>query len=173
MKQVDMTHSRTPVALTPTATLSDRLLARGVRTPTGCLEWSGSRDLHGYGWIHLAGKTVKVHRAAFAVFVRPIVDGELICHHCDNPPCFEPSHLFAGTVLDNTRDMIAKGRRRPDLGYIKGETHHQAILTEDAVRRLRTMRSEGATYPVLMAEFGVKKSTVHDICSARTWRHIL
>jgi hypothetical protein len=32
-------------------------------------------------------------------------------HHCDNPPCVNPDHLFPGTDMDNYQDSIKKGRR--------------------------------------------------------------
>jgi hypothetical protein len=31
-------------------------------------------------------------------------------HHCDNPPCARPSHLFEGTQAENDADRHAKGR---------------------------------------------------------------
>src|SRR3546814_16288181 len=39
----------------------------------------------------------------------------LICHRCDNPACVNPGHLFPGTALQNTADMIRKGRPKPAL----------------------------------------------------------
>ncbi len=40
----------------------------------------------------------------------PLVRGEVVCHHCDNPPCLNVRHLFVGTQTDNMRDMAQKGR---------------------------------------------------------------
>jgi hypothetical protein len=35
-----------------------------------------------------------------------------VLHHCDNPPCINPDHLYIGTKKDNTQDMTARGRDR-------------------------------------------------------------
>lgn len=167
-----MTHSRSPVALVPISGLRDKLLERAVRTENGCLEWSGSRDRFGYGWVRNGPKVVKAHRASYAVFVQPLRDGEEVCHSCDNPPCIEPSHLTAADHSANMADMLAKGRRRPDIGYIKGETHHQAKLTADQVRAIRRRRADGAKYTDLMADFGVAKTTIGDICKRKVWKDL-
>lgn len=34
----------------------------------------------------------------------------MVCHHCDHPGCFNPSHLFIGDGFANMQDMTAKGR---------------------------------------------------------------
>lgn len=33
-----------------------------------------------------------------------------ICHHCDNPRCIDPNHLFLGSNSDNLLDCVDKGR---------------------------------------------------------------
>jgi hypothetical protein len=80
-------------------------------SPNGeCREWSGSRDPRGYGRVGWRGKVVLTHRLAWELAHGAIPSGLLVLHHCDNPPCCEPSHLFIGTQSDNIQDMLAKGR---------------------------------------------------------------
>jgi hypothetical protein len=44
--------------------------------------------------------------------VGDIPEGMLICHHCDNPSCVNPDHLFVGSYKDNNNDRALKGRTR-------------------------------------------------------------
>lgn len=73
-----------------------------------CWEWSGQRNREGYG------STPRVqgfrgqapHRVAWMLANDAIAipDGRMICHHCDNPPCCNPAHLYCGTGSDNAKD---------------------------------------------------------------------
>lgn len=48
-----------------------------------------------------------------ARYVRRLEDGtwpQLACHHCDNPACWNPDHIYAGTPASNTADMVKRGR---------------------------------------------------------------
>lgn len=56
-------------------------------------------------------KTVSGHRFAYSTWVGDIPEGMCVCHHCDNPKCVRPDHLFLGTHKDNTDDAIKKGHR--------------------------------------------------------------
>jgi hypothetical protein len=57
---------------------------------------------------------VHVHRLAWeAHHAEPVPHGLYVLHHCDNPKCFNPAHLFLGTIKDNVHDMMRKGRNRP------------------------------------------------------------
>lgn len=85
--------------------------SKTVRTVSGCLEWTGKRTRAGYGVFVVNGKEFYAHRDALERKLgRELVAGECACHHCDNPPCVDPDHLFAGTQADNARDMWKKGR---------------------------------------------------------------
>jgi len=81
--------------------------------PDECWEWQGSRHPFGYGTINVQRRPVTAHRIAYQFAHGDVPAGLYVLHHCDNPPCVNPAHLFLGTAKDNTEDMMAKGRGRP------------------------------------------------------------
>jgi hypothetical protein len=87
---------------------------------------------------------------------------KVVCHTCDNPICVNPAHLFAGTRLDNNRDMFRKGRGRPRGGvYPKGENHHAAKGSDaDVLRAIDLRRSGRVPVKALAAQFGVSLPTM-------------
>jgi len=92
--------------------LAERIAFQSKRAESGCLEWTGSLIGRGYGRTRVGGKFYTLHRLAWTLAHGPIPDGMFVCHKCDNPKCFELSHLFLGTPSDNRRDCIAKGRAK-------------------------------------------------------------
>lgn len=75
---------------------------------SSCKVWTGSIDKWGYG--RTGRPRVKIHRLAWEQKHGPIPKGMCVLHHCDNPPCYNVDHLFLGTLSDNERDKVAKGR---------------------------------------------------------------
>lgn len=85
-----------------------------------CWLWTGWRH-KGYGVISINQDPVRAHRFSWELHNGPIPVGDVeICvlHHCDNPTCVRPDHLFLGTDADNAKDCIEKGRnsRGPEHG---------------------------------------------------------
>ena len=131
-----------------------------VRKSLGCWEWAGRRSRRGYGEFDVDGGRVAAHRMAWQLARGPIPDGLLVCHHCDNPACVRPDHLFLGTQADNMCDMAAKGRH----GYPRGEDHPSARLSNvDAAEIRRLYRAGGVTQDALARHFGVCQSHVSRI----------
>ena len=77
---------------------------------TGCWLWPNYRNAKGYGTICFDGNKYSVHRLSFQHFKGIIPAGMHVMHECDNPACFNPTHLFLGTHQDNMQDMVRKGR---------------------------------------------------------------
>ncbi len=101
-----LTQSTTP--LRPgDSRLPARFWAKVKRQPSGCWEWTGSRDWYGYGRF-LTGsasdgsrKMSMAHRVAFEAYVGLIPPGFEADHLCHNPPCVNPRHIEAVTHREN------------------------------------------------------------------------
>ena len=62
-----------------------------------------------------------------------VPNGLCVLHKCDVTLCVNPDHLFIGTLMDNTQDMVAKGRARG--GRPKGSK-----LTPESLESFRRKR---------------------------------
>lgn len=132
-----------------------------VRGPDDCWNWTGAVNRRGYGTLWLGG-VYKAHRVSMAI------DGcdplELMaCHSCDNPPCINPAHLFAGTGMDNINDREAKARGA------RGESHGLRKLTEDDVRAIR---ADTRVHRIIAEEYGVSDMSISHVKSRKTWMHV-
>lgn len=100
--------------------LEDRFWSKvRIGEPDDCWEWTATRFPSGYGNFSMGARSqgkVGAHRVAYELANGPIPPGMDICHHCDNPPCCNPRHLYAGSVSDNLRDAVRRGRRRVPSG---------------------------------------------------------
>lgn len=88
----------------------DRILGRIIQTRSGCWEWQGFRHHSGYGAVNWRGKPWRVHRLAYRLWKGEIPAGLDVCHACDNKPCCNPDHLWAGDQRANSLDVVLKGQ---------------------------------------------------------------
>lgn len=106
--------ARRAAGVRPMRPLADRFEDKVDRSggPDACWPWTGVRTDRGYGQIWVDGGHRPATHVALELAGVDIPDGMVACHHCDNPMCVNPAHLFVGTASDNMRDMLAKGRGR-------------------------------------------------------------
>lgn len=126
---------------------------RSVEIGDDCWEWKGSKTLPGYGVLVIDGRRRYAHRFSYELHHGPIPEGMFVCHHCDNPSCVNPDHLFAGTVADNNRDMWTKGRG-------KGLDPHNGKLTAEQRREAVALVKSGYTRTWVAAQFGVTRQAI-------------
>lgn len=142
-------------------------------TDSGCWEWTRCRDTKGYGQVCVDYKKWIVSRLAYKIWKGPLLPKLCILHRCDNPPCFNPDHLFIGTLSDNTRDAIRKGRFINVGRTMFGEAHHQAKLKTSDVLKIREAYQPNKVHAKTLAQFyGVSVHTIRAIISKRLWSHL-
>ncbi len=147
---------------------------------SGCWVWVGGVNPQGYGGIKWKQKTYRVHRLSWEIFRGSIPKNLHVLHRCDITACFNPDHLFLGTDLDNSQDMIRKGRNKQQKGlrngaYTKpesrrrGEMNGSAKLTATEVLAIRSSKKRPAD---LVREFKVSFPTIVRILTRKNWKHI-
>lgn len=118
-------------------------------------------------------RPVWAHRVSF-VLANPgvSVEGFLVMHSCDNPPCVNPGHLSKGTTLLNTQDAWSKGRLPLPKNSPKGETHHSAVLTEVLAWRVKFGDLKEQSLGVLSKQLGLTKSALSRLRLGRSWKSL-
>jgi hypothetical protein len=93
----------------PNLSLEQRFL-QYVHKSEDCWIWTGHKNPQGYGRINVGGKLMMATHISWEIFNGKIPERLYVLHHCDNPPCVRPDHLFLGTKKDNAQDALSKGR---------------------------------------------------------------
>ncbi|KKN38039.1 hypothetical protein LCGC14_0757510 [marine sediment metagenome] len=151
-----------------------------VKLGKDCWLWTGNTNTKGYGLVRVEGRRISAHRIAYELyFGKAVPAGRYVCHHCDNPPCVNPYHLYVGTPAQNSRDMVVRGRAatgenhgtatRPER-VARGSKQGLARLTENMVLEIRN--TSGKTQRALAKEFGVSQRTIFSILRRETWTHV-
>lgn len=133
-----------------------------------CWEWQGANNGKGYSQFWYDGRLMLTHRLAYmwGHDLESIPTELLVCHHCDNPRCVNPSHLFLGTHIDNMADAVAKGRMPG------GVRHRDAKLTDAQIPLIRQQLAAGQSTYRLAKQFGVSQWAIHAIKRNQAWRHV-
>jgi len=145
-------------------TMEDRFWEK-VKRGDGCWEWQGALSVNfSYGMFNAGPqrKTVKAHRFSWEIHNGKIPRGRMVLHHCDNPACVRPDHLFLGNVFENGKNMTLK------------ERHGRMLFTHDKAFRIRSLydrHRDQLTHQRIADWFGVSKSTITALLTGRNWKY--
>ena len=123
-------------------TVEERMLSK-INKTNYCWLWTDKPDKDGYGKLAIDGKSPRAHRLAYQLWIGPIpLDKPHVCHHCDNPPCVNPEHLYAGTAKDNAKDRATRGRHHESKKNHCPKSHEYNIantyIYKNGKRKCRT-----------------------------------
>ena len=146
-----------------TRSLEERFWEK-VSVTADCWEWTAKKTPKGYGRIWYNGKNIRAHCMSW-ILLYGGYDRQKLCvlHHCDNPSCVRPEHLFLGTHADNIRDRDAKDRTA------RGEQGGNRKLTEAQVIAIRS--SDGSLSDIAV-RFNIDRTQVWHIKTRQQWKHI-
>jgi len=120
---------------------------------TGCWDWTGCLNEHGYGILRHRGAIVRGHRISHAAFVGPVLAGDLVLHSCDNPSCVNPDHLRVGTQAENMADAAERQRMER--------------IPAKVVREIRRRRLSGEPYRQIADDLGLSKGYTRLIATGK------
>lgn len=141
-----------------------------VKGEDECWPWKSGIFNTGYGAFWIRGNNVPAPRAAYQLFVGTLDPDKYVCHHCDNPLCCNPKHLFLATHEENMQDMKNKGR-----DYKRhGETHPDAKLRAQDVRAMRKEFAQlvRAFKRQKAAQFGMTVRGIQSVLDRTNWKQV-
>lgn len=163
---VGMTRACRPIPETIILSAADKVWDRIEKAgPDDCWLWKGHRTYRGYGVLGVGGRKWVATRLVMAVTGKVPTPHDIVCHHCDNPPCCNPAHLYLGDAASNGRDRVERNRQ-PDR---RGQKNPRCKLTPTQVREIRASTTPARR---LAKAMGVSARTIRDVQTRRNWSHI-
>jgi len=144
-------------------TCEERFWSKIIKSDYGCWLWTGSLNGKGYGLFQRGHAMVGAHRYAFeSVTGKPIPDGMLVLHICNNPRCCNPRHLYIGTCGDNMRDTMCN----PNWDRFKSSCPRFSSEEEQEIRRL--LSQEGWSQTKVAKKYGVTQQAISNLVRGLT-----
>lgn len=112
-----------------------------------CRLWNGAHSKAGYGQIGFEGKVWYVHRWVFLHHHGYLP--KVVRHTCDNPGCWEITHLLPGTQKENAQDMVERGR----------DNWHYKLTVED-VQDVIARYLAGEKPQTIAHDFNIHKNSI-------------
>lgn len=132
-----------------------------------CILWpKAPLQQSGYGRITINGKSQPIHRVICQLaHGDPPSPDHQAAHNCGVRLCINPRHLRWSTAKDNIADRVLHGTDW------RGEKHPNALLTDDLVREIRSLRGE-LKRSEIARRLNISIHVVKDVLYGRSWKHI-
>lgn len=139
--------------------------------PNGCWMWNGGVSARNYGMLVscVGSKRVNMcaHRISYYLKYKHLPPDALVCHHCDQPRCVNPGHLFLGTHAQNQHDKVNKFRQA------HSEAHGRSVLSAEDVQQIRVLRHFLNTSIIKLSNmYGVGTYAIEAIITEVNWKHL-
>lgn len=144
----------------PTLTVNV-IKSRCIVNERGCWLWQGPKT-KGYGCTSFSGKNgVLIHREIYKLVYGDIPFGLDIMHLCDTRACVNPSHLKAGTRIDNMRTVTFNR---------SGTRNANAKLNPVAIKVIRFLvNRRGFRHRRVAKAYKISESHVSNIANYKVW----
>lgn len=145
---------------------------RYVDAKTGCWNYLGPRGGHRSN-LKIDGLNLNAPQIAAMVYLNHQPDGTMricVCHHCDNPRCFNPEHLFLGTQSDNCQDRSQKGRGRENRQ--DGEDNSRARINRVDVEDIIVAWKSGESQVSIAGRYEILQPQISRIVCGVEWQSV-
>lgn len=133
----------------------------------GCWICTSHGVNHGYPMFKRNGRRIRLNRWVLQEKLgRPIKEGYLACHKCNETTCINPDHIYEGTHADNAYDSVDAGTHV----CLQGENNPSSKLTWDDVRYIRSHPEESQRK--LARKFGVSQPAVWQVRNNIKWNSV-
>jgi hypothetical protein len=138
-----------------------------------CWPWQASKCNYGYGQLEVNGRPMRSNRLTYELTHGSIPDELEALHTCNNPPCCNPAHIYAGTQTDNMQDAKKAGRLHK-FALKPGTAYPRAKLDDDKVRFIRSAYAAGTvTLKQLGMQFNVTEQMIWLVVHRKKWQHVM
>lgn len=143
---------------------------RSAKTPYYCfgvLKSTKQRCQYGYPLVKLNRKKVHVHKIVMRAFFGDPPPGHEINHKDGNKENPHLDNLEYVTRQQNTQHAYDSG-----LISRSGELNGRSKLSEQHVKEIRKLLSQGAKYKVIQGKFNISNTCVWAIKQKVNWKHL-
>lgn len=159
----------------------NRMMTHVVRNEDGCLLWTASKTIKGYGLTTIRGdEKVLAHRASYMInkgveSIPGSIDGKAvnIRHTCRYRHCINPNHLLLGTASENMFDDKLRDRTLHTAKTLDG-----VLITEELASKIKLSKrkADDIGYQSMAKRakvYNVSPSFVQSVDYGMSWSHLV